>query len=1169
MPDNIINNNNNSNDNSELLLALYNLVISLSTGFKEQTDRVVKALEKNDKSSTESNKRLEKTIADKLRPISDLKSRAKYGSEDAKAFLQIYEKSIKKLEEYTKHTLTLESKVNPLKAQAKELREAKKGIADKSSPQYKELDKELREINKTLKPLQDELKRAKEQQANDESLKDLETVLKRIKDNQGEYTQEVRKESKKEEKRAAKLDKQQDKNYKQRSTLADNLGSVFEGGLFNLADNFNVALKKQTQDNISALTGSSIGGKIAGFLEKSLFSVMDYQTQKVVEGIQTLQSTFETTGINISKAILVDKDQIASNWADVAERLKSEGYGNVIGVTDYANFQEQGTRAGITDFDLLTSMGYAASKAAASAGVSTWDIFTEENARNLYQIRQRAIQEGKSEEAANKIVEDVIAQLGAQLTTAVKESGSGLGLAQGKAQDLSTRFFESILTNYSGDLSSSIGTSSQKSAVDVALQTLFGEAGGVANFDTIRSQLDSLLSKGVAEGSDLFSILGRTVTAEEYKQSIANGTYVDIYKEIFRNLSDFSNSKDITANTKILQDVFGLDAKSWLNLMDSFGGPEGLIAKMDSLTSEIAKGTESSAFTGATNLVTSGGTTTTEQQLKIGGINDATGAWAFAEQTHIPESAQFLAKTIELGNNAIQTGISDIVNILLNRIIGSGSGSLTEALTTTMSGGFKELGGFAKGGISAIAGISAFIGGWELGTKLDQIFGISDKILSAVDVVPTEESMENLLKIQEENEKKNKDYQEKLIASLDNVLSDTSAIKGNTSNIAGDVTDVNDNKQNYANTLRDYLESNKLQYNDGTDDSLAASRKLLSKSDSELIDFYEANKNSFIVNPAQSEHERADITSNINQARTGYVTALNDLNDTTINTAIKKLMTDGSISSEELGNLKTDIYTLANELEDEASRDSVIKGYTQLENNKLIYDAANALKNLLEAETNSSNAYRLYGTTDKEGIYKTAKQYLLNGNYSVYDWVYARNPVLAMQYNGLWDSVLAYMDPNKAMSTGTLSLASTDNWRTLYNSDNVSKFATGIDYVPYDNYPALLHRGERVQTAAEAQLEARLEDIINAAEYINTNNNLFNDSNNNNKLDTTNNSIKEGFDTNAENLGTVIEALKAILTVLTSGTAFNSNNTESIFTNLNTDKTALRGNNIVRIASSH
>ncbi len=36
---------------------------------------------------------------------------------------------------------------------------------------------------------------------------------------------------------------------------------------------------------------------------------------------------------------------------------------------------------------------------------------------------------------------------------------------------------------------------------------------------------------------------------------------------------------------------------------------------------------------------------------------------------------------------------------------------------------------------------------------------------------------------------------------------------------------------------------------------------------------------------------------------------------------------------------------------------------------------------------------------------------------------------------------------------------------------NAKSFAVGLDYVPYDNFPALLHQGERVQTAAEARSE--------------------------------------------------------------------------------------------------
>lgn len=49
-----------------------------------------------------------------------------------------------------------------------------------------------------------------------------------------------------------------------------------------------------------------------------------------------------------------------------------------------------------------------------------------------------------------------------------------------------------------------------------------------------------------------------------------------------------------------------------------------------------------------------------------------------------------------------------------------------------------------------------------------------------------------------------------------------------------------------------------------------------------------------------------------------------------------------------------------------------------------------------------------------------------------------------------------------------------------YNADldlTLQKRAVGIDYVPYDNFPALLHQGERVQTAVEARSQRRVPAI--------------------------------------------------------------------------------------------
>ena len=84
-------------------------------------------------------------------------------------------------------------------------------------------------------------------------------------------------------------------------------------------------------------------------------------------------------------------------------------------------------------------------------------------------------------------------------------------------------------------------------------------------------------------------------------------------------------------------------------------------------------------------------------------------------------------------------------------------------------------------------------------------------------------------------------------------------------------------------------------------------------------------------------------------------------------------------------------------------------------------------------------------------------------------------------------------DINQALTKGqAVSLLSENNSSSnsvipgdwSYNADlnsssttptvkNVHPEAVGIDYVPYDNFPALLHQGERVQTAVEARSERR------------------------------------------------------------------------------------------------
>ena len=75
-------------------------------------------------------------------------------------------------------------------------------------------------------------------------------------------------------------------------------------------------------------------------------------------------------------------------------------------------------------------------------------------------------------------------------------------------------------------------------------------------------------------------------------------------------------------------------------------------------------------------------------------------------------------------------------------------------------------------------------------------------------------------------------------------------------------------------------------------------------------------------------------------------------------------------------------------------------------------------------------------------------------------------------------------DVSQAMTKGRAVSSAEDDtfipgdWS--YNADldpTLQKRAVGIDYVPYDNFPALLHQGERVQTAVEARSQQRIPAI--------------------------------------------------------------------------------------------
>ena len=1218
----VVNPNNNTGrgtDNSDLKLSIANLGIDLGKNIKDSANEVIKAIKENSgsgngssggnrssnaKLKTETEKIIEefgikmsdaideindkgqKSIDRSLSQLRKVQDAARRGNEDAKRIMKALGDNASKYETLITNAKQAQTKVDTLTETKKQNEELIKALKehreklDENSADYEtevqQIELKLKNIEQNNKQLDRQLKTANKQkrEANadlkaykkSDDFKQLDNSLKAIKDAGGDLTKVTRSielEQRRENKRKARQEKiNEAKEYR----IAENLEDCFEGGLFSLSSNLDKTFKDATKNHITAMQGT-IAGKIAGFVEKSLFSVADYYTERFTEAISTLQQSFESTGMQLSKAILLDRNEIVNEYQDVANELKEAGYSESLNVTDILGFEAQMANAGIVNKDLSHAIAVEFSKISAKTGVGLPDLLSDEILTDLQSYY-------KTTGGDVSVVKDAMEQFANSIINGVDTFDSATGIANGKIQETANSYFKNI-SRYG------IDTATTAAQSQLSAQLGLGQySGGTSIYQRLISGLESARTGNVSE--DILSIISSgVITQGHYNALMEKGEYLGALEDMLRNISTLSEGD--TTNTVL--NWLGVSPEDWRNLTANGNDVEKLISEMEEAFTAMQEGGLSEEVQRRETLVKEGRTSTVEQNIKNREIANAANIWGATVKTGIPEATKGLISAINTANDGIQSAISWGVEKMINAFFGStGTGLVGSAIGGTggtagaASSGAVASGGMrlskfsnktVSGGTAAVAGIASFIAGWEVGKKLDEIFHLSDSWSSAWagNVAGTQDAIDNLATIQTNNERENA-QREKIIADhLKNieVSSDTikQSITDNIPNITEGITNMNNAKENVATTIRSTIERGEsLRSATGSTTTLGAlaeshfGKPIEQVSDEELVKWYESSDDTALneIKNLYGKSELADIT----QAQDNYKHDLSLTAATAVNAVLADAMADGQISADESQTISQDF------------RKEVTALGLSKEDEQLFYDY------LGERMRDANENYNSYQAAVKvlKQIQKMEGLYIAE-NPTSYSYDDLKRIALAIKSGSSDDmgDVTAkdlelaspYMLSDEYNRTNPLSIISEDvNAWELYAPSNVEKFATGLDYVPYDNYLALLHKGERVQTAAEA----RLDDLADSIAYNSTtNSNITNTNNNIDGLNTTNNSIKDGFNTTNSNQETIIEALKTIISALSNGnSAFAS---PDVFESITNNKVALRSNNIARMASMH
>ncbi|MBO7212385.1 MAG: hypothetical protein J6V44_15465 [Methanobrevibacter sp.] len=840
-------------------------------------------------------------------------------------------------------------------------------------------------------------------------------------------------------------------------------------------------------------------------------TVEDKYLSSYKEGFQNVYNSIESTRNTVSARLKLDQGGYSTLQEEIQAEIQAQGLESTVSQIDVNNAIAELSAAGVTDKEMLKTLALEQAKLAASG--SSLNLGNEETLNNIRQFVSSQMAQDKTQEEALDELRKTFAGIESAESYYAAQGWTSPFVNGGANLFYNASMNRAILGNWTGETATR----------DIQTSAAIGDA--LSNTGLDPQFINSIIEKFSNSTTDQLSTYLKAMKVDnDILQDVLSGEYdpEELQKTIISSfqemLTEFSRG-DTEYLTNVLEALqMDINAKEAALLMKK---PIDVNVDYEGMAKALAK--DESAIKQADYL------SETEKHQKKTENTMANLAKNAEKQYKGNEYVIAGMDAVEQGINAIAETAQDILSTLVSDgvkgLFGSGTGgAVGSGLASAGGAGLGSAGGLAAGlAIDAVLIAAAY---QFIGKPLME--GIED----GVDYV--EEATQEYKKSMDEQAKKSNDQLEEEQATLDRYKKILES--GNTAEMKIALREeanltaeqlMNDSEEN----IQDLFKQNLLdeQQNLVEQKKLQAQLAEVLKEDAQYFADTAQSFNGIAFGQYGKDWEQMNESERSQFLEENRMAFAGRLSTKGIADVGKQLESVTSLTGSDL-----DAYLLTSGID--------ARGMTEKEKQA----AAKQLK-LSEISTSAgfggeasallANEMELYYI--RKGIYDQSNEKFKN-RWSLAESEAARkNNTSSPTQDQIY---FAYLDMyyKDSLPEGGLDIAKDENGvyqlvpGDLYKDSY--KFRTGFTNVPYDNYPAMLHKGERILTAAEADAYNEMSSYA-VSNLVNQNRTYGNSSNVFNTNSYGVSGFESSIDKQTNSLASILNQILTVLKTLSVGTS--------------------------------